>query len=239
MLQADEKGFGFKSADGNVAIRFGGQIKADAGFFLNDDAKAFTDSFSISSARPVITGTVFRDFDFTLSGEFGGSSPSLVDAFLEWKYWPGFKVRAGRFKQPFGLERLQSDVNNWFTTLGLPSQLVPGRDVGLQISGDLIDGVFNYAVSVANGVADGTSALADNNDAKDVTGRLWLQPFKKTDVDALQGLSVGVAASYGWQNGQTNSANLASYKTACGNTFFSYQTGSTNGAYASGDRIRL
>ena len=239
ILQADEKGFGFKSADGSFAIRLGGQIKADGGFYLNDDAQKFTDTFTISSARPIITGTVFKSFDFTLSADFGGSSPSLTDAFVEWKYWPALKIRAGRYKQPFGLERLQSDVNNSFTSLGLPSQLVPARDVALQVGGDLLDGVFNYVVSAGNGVSDGGSANGDTTDDKELTGRLWVSPFKKTDINALQGLSVGVAVSYGLQKGQTNAANLASYKTAGGNTFFSYQSGSTNAVFASGDRLRV
>jgi phosphate-selective porin OprO/OprP len=238
LLQADEKGFGFKSADGNFALRIGGQVKADGLFFLGESGESFSDQFTISSARLVLSGTVFQDFDFTVSGEFGGGNPQLWDAFIEWKHWSAFKVKAGRYKQPFGLERLQADANNAFTSLGLPSNLVPGRDVSLQIGGDLYDSLVNYTVSVGNGVPDGTSANGDFNDDKDLTGRLWLQPLKKTDVEALQGIGVGIASTYGLQSGSTNSPFLPTYKTAGGNTFFSYRTG-TNGTVAAGNRFRL
>jgi phosphate-selective porin OprO/OprP len=238
ILLADQKGFGFKSADGNFAIRLGGQVKVDGGFLLRDDAKSYADSFSINSARPVITGTIFKEFDFALSGEFTGT-PSLTDAYIEWTHWPALKLRAGRFKQPFGLERLQSDPWNAFTTLGLPSQLVPARDVAVQVAGELFEGVFGYAASIGNGMPDGSSVSADTTDAKELTGRVWVQPFKKTRVELLQGLGVGVAATYGLQGGATNAANLASYKSASGSTFFSYVTGSTNGTFATDERIRV
>lgn len=238
-LQADQKGFGFKSADGNFAIRVGGQLKADGNFYLKDDFKRFTDTFTINSARLVLSGTVYKEFDYVVSGELGGSSPALWDAYLEWKHWPELQLRIGRYKQPFGLERIQSDINNSFTTLGLPSQLVPGRDVAFQIGGEVLDGVFNYAVSIANGVADGGSVNGDTTDAKDLAGRIWVSPFKTTEIGALQGLSAGFAVTYGLQDGQTNNINLASYRTAGGNTFFTYQTGATNAAFATGERLRF
>jgi phosphate-selective porin OprO/OprP len=239
ILQADAKGFGVKSADGNFAIRLNGQIKVDGNFLLDDDRKDFTDSFSSSSVRPILNGTVFKEFDFTLSGDFGGTGVSLTDAFLEWRHWPALKIKAGRFKQPFGLERLQSDVNNSFTTLGLPSQFVPARDIAIQVGGELYDGVFSYAASIGNGTVDGSSVLGDTSDGKELTGRIWVQPFKKTDIELVSGLGVGIAGSYGWQGGATNAANLASYKSSVGNTFFSYVTGSTNGTYAAGERVRF
>jgi len=239
VLQADDKGFGFKSADGNFAVRVGGQAKADGLFYLEDDTKRFNDTFTISSARLVLQGTVYKQFDFTVSGEFGGSSPALWDSFVEWKHWPALKVRAGRYKQPFSVERLQADTATAFTSLGLPSQLTPNRDVALQLSGDILDGVLGYAVSIGNGVADAASGNGDNGDDKELTGRLWVSPFKTTDIEPLQGLSLGLAASYGIQDGQTNAANLGSYRTAGGNTFFSYQSGGTNASFATGDRVRL
>jgi phosphate-selective porin OprO/OprP len=239
ILQVDDKGFGFKSADGNFALRLRGQIKADSRFYLDDKAKAFADTFTLSSARIRVDGTVFRDFEFSIQPEFGSGTTTLLDAYLEWKQWSWLKVRAGKFKQPLGLERLQTDVDNSFTSLGLPSALMPNRDIGLQIGGDVVDGVFSYAVGVFNGVVDGSSSDGDNGDDKDVAARIFVHPFKKTDIELLQGLGVGVAASYGIQRGSTNVTNLASYRTAAGqNTFFSYRSG-TGGTFVTGSRTRL
>lgn len=236
VIQADSNGFAFKSGDGSFSLRLGGQIKADGNFFLDDRADSFADTFTISSARPIISGTLFKSFDYTLSADFGGSSAQLVDAFLEWKEWPALKLRAGRYKHPVGLERLQSDVNNLFTSLALPSQLVPGRDVGFQVGGDLFDGVLNYSASVINGTTDGGSNNGDNSDGKDAAARVMVHPFKKTDIEPLHGLGLGIAGTMGWQDSPVNGAsNLAGYRTSGGNTFFSYATG----AFASGDRTRI
>ena len=48
-----------------------------------------------------------------------------------------FRVRAGKFKPPVGLERLQSATDILFVERALPTNLVPNRDLGVQLSGDL------------------------------------------------------------------------------------------------------
>jgi phosphate-selective porin OprO/OprP len=113
-------------------------------------------------------------------------------------------VTAGKFKGPFGLERLQLSPNNRLIELGLPSDLVPNRDLGLQVSGTFAfaTGTLIYQIGWFNGVADGTSTDAnatpdvDNNDAKDWAARLFAQPFSTTDLPTLRGLGAGIAATY-------------------------------------------
>jgi phosphate-selective porin OprO/OprP len=103
---------------------------------------------------------------------------------------------------PFGLERLQSATAILFIERTLASTLAPIRDVGVQLHGELGGGVAAYAVGVFNGAAlDGASADTDLNDGKDVAGRLFLQPFKKSKTKTLAGLGFGIAASTGKQEG--------------------------------------
>lgn len=245
ILQAGENGFAFKSADSNFVLRVRGYVQADGRFYLNDDANNGNDTFLLRRVRPVFEGTVFRDFDFRLMPDFGNGANStniIQDAYLEWKYWPFLKVRAGKYKPPVGLEMLQSDTDLLFAERGLPTDLVPQRDVGVQLSGDLLDGVISYAGGVFNGVVDGGIADLDTFDSKDADARVWFQPFKKAGVEPLQGLGFGVAGTIGSENGSLASPNLPSYKTTGQNTFFKYLGNTTNlttTAIANGSRDRL
>ena len=90
---------------------------------------------------------------------------------------PAFRVRAGKGRTPFGFERLHSASNMLFIERAFPTALVPNRDIGVQVLGDVSDGLVSYLAGVMNGVADGGSADVDNNDGKDVSGQvaaLWV-----------------------------------------------------------------
>jgi phosphate-selective porin OprO/OprP len=226
VITIDKDGFALKSSDGNNRLRVGGYIQADSRTFLQDKAGNEIDTFLLRRVRPVFEGTVFRDFDFRVMMDFGNgasSSTLMQDAYLEWKYWPWLKVRGGKFKPPVGIEQLQSDTDLFFTERGLPSDLVPQRDVGLQLSGDLFGGVISYAGGIFNGVADGAIADLDAGDAKDFAARVFFQPFKKTDIRPLQGLGFGIAGTIGDQQTLATSTNsLPTYKTTGQQAVFSY-----------------
>jgi phosphate-selective porin OprO/OprP len=225
-------GLAIKSADGDFQIRFRGLVQTDGRFYLDDQRTPITNGFLIRRARPILDATLYRDFDAYLVPDFGGGAAALQDAYLDFHPAPQFKFRAGKFKEPFGLERLQSDSNNKFVELALPSALVPNRDVGAQVYGDLLNGTVNYAFGVFNGVVDAGSADADTNDSKDVAARIVLQPFKNAYSNWVKDLSVGFAATDGTQTGATA---LTTYKSFGQQTFFSY----LSTAAADGERLRL
>lgn len=224
-VQADSNGVTVRSADTNFVFRLHGYVQADGRFYLADDARNGTDSFLLRRVRPIFEGTLFRDFDFRLMPDFASGQSLIQDAYLEWRYWPWMKVRAGKFKPPTGLERLQSDTWLFFAERGLPTDLTPDRDVGIQFSGDLFGGVVNYAGGVFNGAPDGTSADFDTYDSKDAAARIFVQPFKKTNIEPLKGLGLGIAGTIGNQQFTSTSTNLPSFKTAGQLTFFSYRSG--------------
>lgn len=200
-------GFSIKAPDDSFKLRIRGLVQADGRFFVdNQKDNSTTDTFSVRRARPIVEGTVGKDFDFYLMPEFGSGSASLVDAYGEFKFNKQAKLRGGKFKAPYGLERLQSDSVANFVEIGLPSNLAPNREVGFQLSGDVLGDTTNYAFGVFNGSADlasTTSQDVDNNNDKDVVGRIFVQPFKNDGPDALKGLGVGIAGSYGHKEGAT------------------------------------
>jgi phosphate-selective porin OprO/OprP len=235
IITAGKEGFALKSADGNFRLRLRGQLQADGRFYF-DDNNAFSDTFLVRRARPIIEGTVFQDFNFRLMPDFAAGTTTLFDAYAEWKHWPWLSIRGGKFKPPVGLEQLQYDPDRPFVETGFSTALVPNRDVGFQIGGDVLDGVFNYAVGVFNGVPDGSATIdLDAGDAKDLAARIFVKPFKKTDIDPLQGFGIGIAGTYGAQQVAGTTTNLPTYKTAGQNTFFSYRSTT----FPDGDRLRL
>jgi phosphate-selective porin OprO/OprP len=232
-------GFSLKSADGKYTLRFRGYIQSDGRFFPSSDAVPATDNLLIRRARPIVEATVGRYFEFRLMPDFGGTSPTIFDAYWDGKFVPEFTVRAGKFKPPVGLERLQSATDIVFAERGLPTNLMPSRDVGLQVGGDVSQGVFAYQIGVFNGVPDLANGGDDLSNAKDFAARVFAQPFK---VGGLRGLGIGVAGSTGFERGSPTATGLPSYRTPGQQTVFRYNSSTTtpaNNVFANGKRTRL
>jgi phosphate-selective porin OprO and OprP len=222
-------GFGLKSADNNFQLKVGGLIQADGRFYTESDPASVLGSstFLLRKVRPVLQGTVYKYFDFRLMPDFGNGQALVQDAYLDFTYLPGAKVRFGKFKPPFGLERLQLDAENLFIERALPTDLVPNRDVGVQAFAENLGGVFDYALGVFNGVPDGGSGDLDTNNTKDFAGRVFVHPFRTTSIEPLKGLGVGLAGTAGSQQGL-----LSVLRTPAQAIFFTY----TAGTLAAGNR---
>ncbi len=177
----------------------------------------------------------------------------ILDAFLAARFKPWATVTAGKFKVPVGLERLVSANDLRFIERGLPTSLVPNRDLGVQVGSDIIGGVVNYSIGYFNGVSDGSSsdsntptADAENDTKGDWAARVFVQPFLNSDNFALRGLGFGVAGTYVNSTGSTTTTLLPSYRTPGQQTFFSYRgttaasgtTPAVNGTIADGERLR-
>ena len=237
---AAKDGFNIKSADGAFQVRIRGYVQLDGRFWLDDEERPATDTFLIRRARPIVEGTVFKIFDFRIMPDFGGGTTVLQDAYLDARFKPGFKLRAGKFKPPVGLERLQSATEILFVERAHPTSLVPNRDLGVQLFGDFAGGGISYAVGIFNGAPDAANTDADTNDAKDLAARLFFQPFL-AGGGPLKGLGFGVAATTGKQEGTVAAPGLPSFRTPGQQTFFSYRSDTTAAGtvIADGDRFRL
>lgn len=239
---AGASGFGLYSPDKAFGLRLRGDIQADARFFVDDEAGRLTDSFLVRRARVTFDVNAGKSFALRIQPDFGGSSPQLLDAYVDYKKSEAFNLRFGRAKAPIGLERLQSSTDTLFNEDGFSTALTPNRVAGLQAYGSLGKGVIEYQLGVFNGVIDGDNATSDTDDDKSLAARVWLSPFKNTDATALKGLSFGVAGSIGTHTGTTNAPGLASYRSSGQSTFFSYRTSATNSAdtaIADGDSTRI
>lgn len=216
-------GFQVRSADSNFLFRVRGNIQTDARFFF-DDTGAANDTFLLRRVRPSFEGTLWGQYDFRVMPDFAPNNTTLMDAYADLRFAPWFSVLVGKTKSPFALERLVSQTSLLFVERGLPTHLDPNRDVGVQVHGSLFDGRLDYRVAVLNGTPDNGSSVTDPDDDKEFAARLFSHPFRNTQTKALQGLSVGVAATYG-EKSDTTPAN---YNTVNQQTFFRFNNGVVN-----------
>lgn len=267
----DSKGFGIKSGDGANELRVNGYVQADSRWYTGGlspqgvtagvtspigsvaAATGGVDTFLIRRARLQFSGTLGKYFDFWLEPSFDNGEAGLQSAYITANVAPEFKVQVGKFKVPFGLERLQSSANNSFVETAFTTGLTPNYEVGAQLLGTLFSGTTDYQLAVingsalenvnTNGVAGGGnnsgSEDADNNDAKGIVARLFVRPFQVTDIDALKKLGIGFAYLHDNDLVQATAynnlvlpttitnVNLGSYRSPGQQTFFAY-----NGANA-------
>lgn len=246
IVNVGDKGFGLKSADGQFEYKLKATLHMDYRHFEGNAYPNAIDGFVARRIRPNFEGTLFGKYGFRFTPEFGesgdGSSTSgatqnkarVVDGYIDARFDPAFQLRFGKFKPFVGLERLQSPAEMKFIERSYVSNnILPNRDMGATVFGEVLDKKLSYALGVFNGATDGSEAGTgqDINNQKDIAARVFTRPFVGSD-SALSGLGVGVAGT--WSNSSTNL--LPSYKTpGQQNTFFSYASGTT----ANGSRNRF
>jgi len=267
VIKASSSGFSFGSADGKNEIKFRGLVQADHRQYIegvNDvrnrsrdragvlNADGFHDSENSSllrRVRPTIEGKVAGKYGFRFTPEFAGGSASVVDAYIDANLNPAFNVRAGKFKSSVGLERLQSGSDIKFLERSyVTNAILPNRDLGVSVYGDLLGKKLNYNVGIVNGVNDAgnISTGAEYNGEREYTARVFTTPFIDSD-SALAGLGFGIGGTYtdfageqklNWTDttaADSSRSGLPDYVTEGQQTFFRYGAN----AIADGKRFRI
>jgi len=238
-----DEGFSIASASGDFVLQLREVLQVDSRTFFSDAGIVGNDALVLRRARPILQGTVFRDVDYLLVPDFGGSTPQIFDAYLNYRFRPELQLQAGKFKAPVGLEQLQEDRYIFFNERALPTDLVPNRDIGFELHGDLFKGAVRYAAGVFNGVGDaqvsGNTSFQDN---KSFDGRLFFQPFKPSSLRPLQGFGFGLSGSFESEQAPNASAlpnktggTLPGFATVGQQQFFAYNSN----VLARGDHWRL
>jgi phosphate-selective porin OprO/OprP len=151
------------------------------------------DGFDIRRARFDIRGSLNPYWEYRLQTDLA-VSPKILDAYVGFKPFDFLKITAGQFYIPLTLESTTADNK---LELIDRSQVVGalagrdrdvignqnGRDLGLQLSGSFIKVkdrfLLDYYAGYFNGAGINTT---DNNESKDVGGRLVIHPFKFIDI---------------------------------------------------------
>jgi len=220
-VTADTSGFKIKSNDGNFVLKIGADLQVDSRTFVGEASGSLPDTILLRRVRPTFSGTIYKYVDFFFRPDFGQGQTVIYDAYLELKYFSAANLRVGKFKPPVGLERLQTDDDTNFIERGLPTLLVPSRDIGYQVAASLLKGRVYYAGGVFNGVPDNGLADTAASNHRDFAGRLFLTPFKGGSENPLSGLGFGA----GVLGGSVDKIALPSYKTFGQNTFVTFASG--------------
>ncbi len=161
-------------------------------------------TFDLRLVRVSLDGRINGDFfwkaQMQLNGntQTNGTSPRLVDLFAEWQKYQFFRVKAGQFKLPFTFENPMHPIDQGFMSYSQNvtalsgfadrsgQQSSNGRDIGLQIQGDLLKNskgrnLLHYQAGVFNGQGINTK---DVDQRKTIAGGVWVMP--------VEGMRIGV-----------------------------------------------
>ena len=167
-----------------------------------------SNTFNIRIVRASFEGRILNELYYKVQGQINGntstlgSSPRLVDYFMEWQRFDFFKVKLGQFKRPFTFENPMHPLDQGFMSYSQPVSKLSGfsdrtgehasngRDIGLQVQGDFLKNrsgryLLHYQVGVFNG--QGIN-VTDVNKKKDIIGGVWVMP--------VAGLRIG---AFGWE----------------------------------------
>jgi phosphate-selective porin OprO/OprP len=224
-------GMWLSTEDGHTFVQVHGYVQADDRMFTSNIHGEGLDTFLFRRIRPLFQGTLFNNVDFRFMPDFGQNNPQIQEAYLELKTLPFAKLRAGKFKEPIGLEVLRQDRDLTFPERSIASDLVPLRYIGAQLSGSILSNSISYQGGYFDGSNDGSNGVftqwASGNEG---AARAFFHPFATTHIGALRQLGVGIGGSAGSQRGA-----ISGLKTIGQTTFFKYSTGTV----ADGEHNRL
>lgn len=236
---------------GDVIFKIGGVVQEDYRYYFQPNASYFnyvpigSPTYpELGATGPVVnkSTSTFLDrkvrldlvalFDHLVGlryqAEFGSTGYAIQDAYAFLKADPAFQFQLGKFKLPVGLERLQNDTDNLFVERALPTDLVPNRDLGFEVTGAPWDGV-QYALALSNGTPDnGSPSNAGDQgltNGREVSARVFLAPFKGGD-SFWKNLGFGLSGAWSWNVNWNSNAYPNYFVTSLGQqTFFAYRAG--------------
>lgn len=159
------------------------QLDADKDFTLKSN------TLRMRRVRMSVDGNLSQNVSYKIQGDWV-CSPILVDAYIKIKACPEFAVQVGQFKTPFTLESPINPVNLEIFDYGETVKALSGyddvcgvgkqgRDIGVMATGSLFKlddkdfSLIDYSFGVFNG--NGIN-ITDNNNRKDIVGRLEVHP---------------------------------------------------------------
>jgi phosphate-selective porin OprO/OprP len=220
---AGDGGYSISSADGAYSLKIRAFVQLQGQKFIGNAGTVSSSAsvpstnpdttrsiepvgaYTIKRLQPDISGSLGKSFDWRVHVNLASGAVDPLDVNVDWKLWPEFNVRAGKFKPPTGLERLISTPRAPFIDGSFVTVLQPNRDLGVQFFGELFgkeggQGLLEYQLGLFNGARDGQNNATDNNNDKDVHARFFATPFARSEVDLLRGLGFGVSGSRGFQS---------------------------------------
>ena len=145
-----------------------------------------------------VDGRLFDVIGFQIERELRDDERPWRDVFVELRKWRALRVRGGRFKVPFGQERLISVSDLDFAARSIPTEaLTPGRDTGVELNGRILGRALSYRAGVFQHDGDVSRGGTDSPAGRTVAARVVSTPFAWTRSRALQRIDVGLSVATG------------------------------------------
>ena len=223
VFASTKEGLVFDDGTGDWSMQFNGRIQAD--YRSIDPHEWKNDTWDIRRARLGGTFNFLKDFTVRVEGEYSNSNDgskgttALTYGYLDWKHFPGAKVRVGQFKPVFGLERGESTNFTDFQELSMATAtgavFNSTYDRGVMLFGSPLKGV-NYNAYWVNGSGQNNDATQNG---KDIGGRVAINLADYFNVNNSV-IHVGVS-------GSKNTVQKSSVTNAGGDTKLSAYTESS------------
>lgn len=204
------KGFVVSAPDHDATLKLRGLLQTGGLFVSRGDEDQ--SSFDIRRARIALDGKV-KKFSFRIQPQFSSNGAFLLDGYATVSFLKELNLRAGKMKTPLGIEMSQSASALILPERGLTTALVPNRDIGAEIFGDIEEGILAYSLGAANGTCDGCRGDGNTNNDYDGYAKLFAQPFHRANISPIENFGLGIAGSLGVEKGDADASGLGRYKT--------------------------
>lgn len=178
-----------RSPEGFFLLRSSFRVQLDAASYNNDSGTQLGNGTNIRRAR-ISTNTrlgqsINAKFTYDLSRD--GLS-GIRDAFISYtnpgEWLQGLRIRAGHFKEPFGMERLTSVRDLAFMERSLASALTPERNTGLELHH------YDRHWTATTGIFIPGTSDEDSSIRYGTSARITLAPLSSTGNIAHIGASI-------------------------------------------------
>lgn len=156
--QAGDRGFSTKAwppklayeSDNGFHIETQGRFRGDA-VWINNDMQDYQDGLDVRQFRFGFKGGWGDDTRFKIEADFANDEMVATYIFVDHDFAEGWRGRAGYFKEPFGMERLNSSTAAFFPERASIAVLTPARNTGLMLTHfgeqwSLTGGVFTQII---------------------------------------------------------------------------------------------
>lgn len=194
-----------------ITIKGYGQVYAEGGYYDNDQKLG---TFGINKIEILGLGRITDQWSMGVTVQFN-KPVMLKDLYMQYAFMPELKVKVGQFKTPFGHENQIAPFLNslaiggsmptvYFAGVGMDPLYygTAGRDMGIELSGDLFKNIVSYKFVTMNG--QGMNAT-DLNLGKLHGGSLYIRPIEGLSLHTsyLGGKQVAMGAAKGIQAGES------------------------------------
>jgi hypothetical protein len=209
-------------------VKMGGRIQVQY-HYQDPDGGDSTDELFFRRLRPYIEGSIHKDwkgkFQFDLGKAEDDNEVAIKDAYLQYKGFGNTHVTLGNANFPFSRELLTSSKYQQLverTFVGDHNYGTPDRNLGLHLTGDLMDKKLTWGASFTSASIDPDAKKLDfdtpvnrNDDFNDgwmYGGRIDFHPmgnvkFSQGDFERDKFKAVIGAAIFGWSNDDDNNTH--------------------------------